>query len=467
MATNTYVALDTKTISIAATSIEFTSIPQGYTDLVLSANVTTATDGEGISFQVGNGSVDTTAIYSRTLISGANDNGVASFRQTGQSAISMQYAIGVGSNQPSVYQVHFMNYSSGLTYKTFLVNASTFRGTSTNKKETMRQVGLWRSNSAIDTIKVSATANFNVGSTFTLYGIANSKIGAPKAFGGTITQDALYTYHTFGASGTFTPQQSLTADILVVAGGGGGGRIVAGGGGAGGLLGFASQSLTATGYTVTVGSGGAGSTTSGYSSGAVGGDSQFGALTLVKGGGAGGSINAAGGTGGSGGGGGGAGVGYSSSGGSPTTSQGFAGGTSTGNTSAYIGAGGGGAGAAGGVNTTTSAGAGGVGLSTYSSWGLATGTGHNVSGTVYFAGGGAGGWSSAQATILNMAYGGYGGGGNGGWTRSSALQDNAGTAGLTNTGGGGGAAPNDTTGNNVNSYGKNGGSGIVIIRYAN
>ena len=66
-----------------------------------------------------------------------------------------------------------------------------------------------------------------------------------------------------------------------------------------------------------------------------------------------------------------------------------------------------------------------------------------------------------------MAYGGYGGGGNGGWTRSSALQDNAGTAGLTNTGGGGGAAPNDTTGNNVNSYGKNGGSGIVIIRYAN
>jgi hypothetical protein len=38
MATNTYVALDTKTIATAATSVEFTSIPQGYTDLILSVN---------------------------------------------------------------------------------------------------------------------------------------------------------------------------------------------------------------------------------------------------------------------------------------------------------------------------------------------------------------------------------------------------------------------------------------------
>jgi hypothetical protein len=467
MATNTYVALDTKTISSASTSVEFTSVPQGYTDLILVANISTVSDGEGISFQVGNGTIDTNTNYSRTVISGANDTNVASFRQSNQSNVSMQYAIGVGSNQPSTYQIHFMNYSNTANYKTFLVNASTSRGTSTGKKEIMKEIALWRSTSAINTIKLTTTVNMNVGSTFALYGVADSNIGAPKAFGGTITQDATYTYHAFGASGTFTPTQSLTADILVIGGGGGGGRIVAGGGGAGGLLGFSSQSLTATAYTVTVGSGGAGASASGYAAGTTGGDSSFGGLTLVKGGGGGGHINNNGLNGGSGGGGGGAISGATQTGGSPTSGQGFAGGTATGNTSQYIGAGGGGAGGAGGANTSSTPGVGGIGVSTYSDWGLATGTGQNVAGTIYYAGGGAGGWSSPNGSVVNIAYGGLGGGGNGGWSRTNDSQDNPATVGLANTGGGGGGAGNDASGANANSSGKNGGSGLVIIRYAN
>ena len=460
MATNTYVALDTKTISIAATSIEFTSIPQGYTDLVLSANVTTATDGEGISFQVGNGSVDTTAIYSRTLMSGANDNGVASFRQTGQSAISMQYAIGVGSNQPSVYQVHFMNYSSGLTYKTFLVNASTFRGTSTNKKETMRQVGLWRSNSAIDTIKVSATANFNVGSTFTLYGIANSDIGAPKAFGGTITQDANYTYHTFGASGTFTPQQSLTCDYLVVAGGGSGAKLRGAGGGAGGLrtsIGTISAgggslestlSLSASDYTITVGAGGA-EKTSDLTNGNNGNNSSIagsGITTVTSTGGGGGATYSIG-TGSAGGSGGGATFDSSGVGGAGTANQGFAGGLGAGAAN-YGAGGGGGAGVAGTNGTTTVGGNGGNGvLITALS---ATGTGVSN----YYAGGGGGATYSGGTP----GTGGSGGGGAGVATTT------AGGAGITNSGGGGGGGGYS---GGVGGNGGAGGSGIVIIRYAN
>ena len=73
----------------------------------------------------------------------------------------------------------------------------------------------------------------------------------------------------------------LSADILVVAGGGGGGSYRGAGGGAGGLLGFASQSLTIGNlFTISVGSGGAGGVDSGgYAVGNVGAnglDSQFG-----------------------------------------------------------------------------------------------------------------------------------------------------------------------------------------------
>jgi hypothetical protein len=457
MSTNTYVALDTKTISTAATSVEFIDIPQNYTDLIVVATLSSASDGEGISFQVGNGTIDTNNNYSRTVISGADDNGAASFRQANQSSISLQYAIGIGSNQPSLYQIHFMNYSNTSTIKTFLANSSSFRGTSTNKKEAMRLGGQWRSTSAINRIKFNCTVNINVGSTFTLYGIASSNIVAPKAIGGTITQDSTHTYHTFGATGTFTPQQSLTCDVLVVAGGGGGS---AAGAGAGGLLGFASQSLTTTGYTVTVGAGGAG-VFNAASQGVNGIDSQFGSLTLVKGGGggaAGGGNAVSGSNGGSGGGafmGGAANSGAVASGGSPTSGQGYAGGNSYPQQSSKSSSGGGGgAGAAGGTPSVNDyAGAGGIGLSTYSSWGIVTGTGENVSGTIYYAGGGGGGYYVNGGYLL----GGAGGGGSG--TSNNSIGT---TNGKSLTGGGGGGAYSPTY-----AQGGNGGSGLVIIRYAN
>jgi hypothetical protein len=460
MPTNTYVAIDTKTISTAATSVEFTSIPQGYTDLILSVNVTTVSDGEGLSFQVGNGTIDTNTNYSRTLISGANDTNAASFRNSGSSNVSLQYAIGLGSDQPCIYQVHFMNYSNTTTYKTFLINSSTYRGTSTNKSEMMREVALWRSTSAIDRIKLTSTVNMNVGSTFTLYGIANARIGAPKAFGGTITQDTAYTYHTFGASGTFTPTQPLSCDYLVVAGGGGSSSFASGGGTGGGGAGGLRSTVTATGgggtlennlslasgtsYTITVGAGG---TYVNGSNGNAGSNSTFSTITATGGGY--GAYSGNGGNGGSGGGG----YGYPAStytGGTGTTNQGYAGGNgSTDGATWTASAGGGGAGGAG--TTTTSngfGGAGGVGVS-IPIFANVTGTGIDT----YYAGGGGGGTTKPGALA---GLGGIGGGGLGG--RQGQVGSNA----IANTGGGGGGA-----GGAGATVAGNGGSGIVIIRYAN
>jgi len=452
MATNTYVALDKVTVGTATPSITFTGISGVYTDLVIVTQSKTASGALQLQIQVGNGSVDTGANYSGTQVEGTGSSAL-SRNWTGQNYWQGYYDY-MDTADGFMSILNIMNYSNTTTFKTMLNRAGNAN------TGTVAQAGLWRSTSAINTVKLfpSGSGSFAAGSTFSLYGIAAEGVSpAAKATGGAIYSDSTYYYHVFDASGTFTPTQSITADCLVVAGGGGGGAGTngsngGGGGGAGGLLAFTSQSLTATGYSITVGGGGTGNGSTGVSTN--GGDSQFAALTLVKGGGAGGSnynslsANWPGATGGSGGGG----YGRAAVGGSATSSQGFAGGTGGADSGVYAGAGGGGAGAVGAAgNSGSAAGNGGIGSTTYSSWGVATGIGQNVSGTYYLAGGGAGG--SYASTV---ATGGSGGGGNGGASGTVAV------AGTAATGGGGGASGGSSTGAGT---GKNGGSGVVIVRY--
>ena len=431
MPTNTYVALDKVTVGTATATVTFNSIPQGYTDLVVVAQVL-GNSSTNLKFRINN---DTASNYSGTYIFG-NGSSAGSGRVSNQTS-ALAYGSGITNGS---FILQFMNYSNTTTNKTVLC-----RGDDASN-QTNAWVDLYRSTSAITRIDLLGdAANFSVGSTFSLYGIAASSVGA-KATGGDIYADSQYFYHVFDASGTFTPTQSISADCLVVAGGGGGAH---GGGGAGGLLAFTSQSLTATNYSVTVGGGGAGSP--GTTKGTTGGDSQFGALTLVKGGGGAGiggtytPLRNDGLTGGSGGGGAPSGA-SAGLGGSPTSGQGFAGGNAGTGAGSYPGGGGGGAGAVGGIGVNgTGGGAGGIGSSTYSSWGIATGVGQNVSGTYYLAGGGGAG------ADFGAGAGGFGGGGAGASGTS--------TAGTANTGGGGGGSSNG------GSTSASGGSGVVIVRY--
>jgi len=443
MATNTYVALDTQTVTSAVSSVTFDSIDQGYTDLVLVCQMAMSSAGNEPYLQVGNGSASTTG-YSETCLAG-NAGTVSSRRGDISTAWQMNRFFGIGSSLNNIHIVNFQNYANTTTYKTVISRTGT---TDVTYAQTQAIVGLWASTSAINTIKISTSGgNIVAGSTFTLYGIANSDIGAPKAFGGTITQDADYTYHTFGASGTFTPQQSLTADVLVVAGGGSGGGNQGGGGGAGGLLYQTGRSVSSGAYTVTIGAGG---TANGITTGNSGTNSVFDTITALGGGG--GGTTAVGVNGGSGGGG-----GYNGLAGGSSTQGNSGGATGYGNAgSAHdsannLSGAGGGAGTAGNtsLNSTTS-GAGGAGLDTWSSWLQTTGQGVNG----YIAGGGGGGNYAPQGRFAGA--GGIGGGGAGADTTPST-----GTAGRTNTGsgGGGGAGANNAAGA--------GGSGVVIIRYAN
>jgi hypothetical protein len=451
MPTNTYVALDKVTVTTATPSITFTAINQGYTDLVVVISAPTSSDGATPQFRF-NG--DTTTNYSNTFLEGSGTSATSN-RESNQTNIQLSFNVGGNSTNPSTSIVHIMNYANTTTFKTLLArwnsaSGGTFPGTAAT-------VGLWRKTpEAITSMEIFvATGNFAVGSTFSLYGIAAE--GQGYATGGYVTSDSQYYYHTFAANGTFIPQKALSCDIMVVAGGGGGGGYVGGGGGAGGLLGFTSQALTATNYSITIGAGGAGAAAGPGDNGTAGQNSQFGALTAAVGGGYGSGYSNGSGIGGNGGsGGGGTNIG-TTTGGSPTSGQGFKGGDATNGGSDYPSGGGGGAGGAGGNTSGSIAGNGGVGSSAYSSWGLATTTGHNVSGTYYYAGGGGGGVYKQNTPTVGS--GGFGGGGAGG-----ALNVNAGNSGTANTGGGGGGATSNSGA--TKRAGGNGGSGIVIVRYA-
>ena len=268
-----------------------------------------------------------------------------------------------------------------------------------------------------------------------------------SATGGTITYSGGYTIHTFTSSGTFTVNSgSGNVEYLVVGGGGGGGRHSGAGGGGGGFRTATDYAVTAQGYTVTVGAGGASLygtyPTQGGGLGLNGANSVFDTITALGGGG-GGWASAIGNVGGSGGGSARA-LGVGAAG---TAGQGNAGGTSSISGTPYPAAGGGGAGAIGGSPTTSAGGAGGSGLAS------------SISGSsVTYAGGGGG---NVQDTYPS----GGGAGGSGGGGAGAGSDSNYGYDGTANTGGGGGGAHYNAPAAGTDTRSSRGGSGIVIVRY--
>ena len=274
------------------------------------------------------------------------------------------------------------------------------------------------------------------------------------ATGGTITTSGNFKIHTFTGPGTFcvsnagNSEGSNTVDYLVVAAGGGGGYCIGGGGGAGGVRassGAASGCYSAgpvaacvsalpvsvQGYSIVVGSGGTGAP-GGTNCGNAGSVSTFSTITSAGGGGA-ATYGRSGNPGGSGGGAGGW-IPYTpnpgTAGGSGNTppvspSQGNNGGSNPYGTYESSGGGGGGATAVG-TNSVSSVPRAGI------------------------APGGAG-----NTSVINGSTVVYGTGGKG-------MGDSApgAAAGAANTGNGGDGVGDDSPG-----AGKNGGSGIVIIRY--
>jgi len=156
----TYEPIATTTLGSAQSSVTFSSISSGFTDLVLICQ------GKMVSGTAINNKIqfngDTGTNYSRTFMYGTGANAYSG-RASSVSFLGFPY----WDANSSMTIVQIMNYSNETTYKTALSRNSQPAETVT------AEVGLWRNTAAINSITISrgSTNDFASGSTFTLYGI--------------------------------------------------------------------------------------------------------------------------------------------------------------------------------------------------------------------------------------------------------------------------------------------------------
>jgi hypothetical protein len=156
----------TQTLTTSASSITFSSIPQGYTDLIIVTSAIANVTGADVFVTTYNG--DTASNYSYTSLYGTG-SAAGSYR-AGSVGIVLGWLSTYNSSEWSPSIFHFMNYANSTTYKTMLVrtnNATTTGGL------VEAAVGLWRSTAAITSINMRTVNGYAIkaGSTFTLYGI--------------------------------------------------------------------------------------------------------------------------------------------------------------------------------------------------------------------------------------------------------------------------------------------------------
>lgn len=160
----TYEPIATTTLSSAATEVIFSSISGSYTDLVLVFEGTATSDLD-ICLQFNS---DTGSNYSSTSLSG-NGSTASSSRN---SNVSKGITIGIITGTRTMARAFIMNYSNATTYKNVLSRVDSTNAT----YGLMARVGLWRSTSAITSIRFHLDVSNAIasGSTFSLYGIKSA-----------------------------------------------------------------------------------------------------------------------------------------------------------------------------------------------------------------------------------------------------------------------------------------------------
>ena len=162
----TYEPIATTTIGTAVASYSFNSIPSTYTDVILVANMTDTNGGgdQRILVTVNN---DAGSNYSATNMYTFGASGL-SRRFTSRTQFDNETGASNSATSPAIDIYEFMNYANTTTYKTVLYRQNNLAGSTAG---TSAFVGLWRSTSAITSIKIECMATIAVGSSFTLYGI--------------------------------------------------------------------------------------------------------------------------------------------------------------------------------------------------------------------------------------------------------------------------------------------------------
>ena len=182
MAVWTLIAHDS--LSLPAATVAWSSIPASYDHLYIVASERNSNSALGTAplLRVGNGSIDSGANYSRTVLYWRiPDSLPSSTRGTGDSSIQMLY----GNNNSNVagafsgISVWIPHYASGY-YKSMLVNiANVDESTSNYTQGQGLHAGLWQNTAAITDISITADGGGGgdqhmAYSTFDLYGITGA-----------------------------------------------------------------------------------------------------------------------------------------------------------------------------------------------------------------------------------------------------------------------------------------------------
>jgi ABC-type transporter Mla MlaB component len=159
----TYEPIATTTASGSVTSITFSSISGSYTDLVVVFNGNSTTAGSSANSIRVSVNGDTGTNFSYTFLAG-DGSSASSGRGSNQTYWDVQDIAQASSTGMAI--LYFMNYANTTTFKTMISRSSV------TSVQTLTAVNLWRSTSAITSIKLDANRTITSGSTFTLYGIA-------------------------------------------------------------------------------------------------------------------------------------------------------------------------------------------------------------------------------------------------------------------------------------------------------
>jgi hypothetical protein len=166
----TYEPIATTTLGSAASSVTFSSISGSYTDLILVCVARSATASISDTYLMTFNGL-TTNIYSRTRLLGSG-SAVSSARRTSAPNIDFEGLAGNTSASGTfmMSNVQIQNYSNSTTYKTSIIRQDDANN------YVVASVGLFSSTAAITSIGLatSSGANFQSGSTFTLYGIKSA-----------------------------------------------------------------------------------------------------------------------------------------------------------------------------------------------------------------------------------------------------------------------------------------------------
>ena len=165
----TMTLIETKTLGSAQASIEFTSIPQDGTDLlVLGSARNTATTAETILFSFNSSTSNFTARFLQGNGASASSSTLARFAANTVGGTET-------SNTFSNFQIYIPNYA-GATNKSYSTDTVTENNATTAFQTII--AGLWSNTSAITSITLtSGSGNLAIGTTISLYKITKGSDG--------------------------------------------------------------------------------------------------------------------------------------------------------------------------------------------------------------------------------------------------------------------------------------------------